>query len=110
MVVVKFAGVDSFEAAQALRRCEIQISRDQALPLPQDRYYIFDLLGASVRTDEGTFVGRLVDVITTAANDVYVVKNPAGRELLIPAVRQVVLTIDVDAAEIIVRPPPGLFD
>ena len=84
--------------------------REEAVPLPPGRYYIFELMGARVVTVDGTTLGILKDVLTTAANDVYVVEGEGGREILIPAVPHVVLSIDVQQGEIVVDPPLGLLE
>lgn len=110
LFLLKLQGVDRREDAERLRRAEVQVPRAEAVPLPPGMYYVFDLVGARVVTVDGQELGLLKDVLTTAANDVYVVEDGAGREVLIPAVSHVVLSIDVDRGEIIVDPPLGLLE
>ncbi len=110
LFLLRLEGVDCREDAETLRGAEIQVPRADVVPLPPGVYYVFELVGARVITPEGAFLGRLEDVLTTAANDVYVVKDDGGREILIPAVKHVVRSIDVERGEIVVDPPPGLLE
>lgn len=105
---MKLSGVDDRDAAEALRGAELQVRREEAMPLPEGRYYVFELIGCRVEEVDGTEIGRLVDVITTAANDVYVVQSSERGEILIPAVRQVVRSVLPDEGRIVVDLPPGL--
>lgn len=108
LFVMKLSGVDDRDAAEALRGAELQVRREEAMPLPEGRYYVFELIGCRVEEVDGTEIGRLVDVITTAANDVYVVQSSERGEILIPAVRQVVRSVLPDEGRIVVDLPPGL--
>lgn len=110
LFLLKLAGIDRREEAEGLRRAEVQVPRAEAAPLPPGRHYIFDLIGLPVVTVNGEELGKLKEVLTTAANDVYVVEDQRGREILIPAVRHVVLSIDVERGEIVVDPPLGLLE
>ncbi len=108
MYVLKLAGVDDRDAAEALRRKEVRVAREDAVPLPEGSYYVFELVGATVYTSDGDVLGTLVDVITTGANDVYEVRDERGKEVLIPALRDVVRRIDPESGTIVVDLPPGL--
>lgn len=110
LFLLKLEGIGNRDQAERLRKCEVQVPREEAVPLPPGRYYIFELMGARVVTVDGTTLGILKDVLTTAANDVYVVEGEGGREILIPAVPHVVLSIDVQQGEIVVDPPLGLLE
>jgi len=110
LFLLKLEGVDSRDEADRWRGADVQVPRSEAVPLPPGRYYVFELVGARVVTKEGALLGRLRDVITTAANDVYVVSGEDGREILIPAVKHVVLSIDVGEGVVVVDPPPGLLE
>lgn len=109
LYLLKLVGVDDRGAAEAMRRIELQVARDEAMPLPEGSYYIFDLIGIAVRTVEGESLGELRDVLQTGANDVYVVRDPRGKELLIPALKDVVKRVDLDERLMIVEPLPGLL-
>lgn len=110
LFLLKLDGIDRREDAESLRGAELQVPRREVVPLPPGAYYVFELVGARVMTREGRLLGRLADVLTTTANDVYVVEGQRGREILIPAVKHVVLSIDVKRGEIVVDPPPGLLE
>lgn len=108
--VLKFAGVDDMDAALELKNSLLLVTRDELTPLPEGSYYIFDLVGLEVRTVDGRPLGAIADVIQTGANDVYVVENPGRKQLLIPALKQVVRQIDLAAGNMVVELPPGLED
>ena len=105
-VLVKLAGIDTVEAASALRDQVVSIDRADA-QLPQGSIFIADLLGLPVYDGE-TPIGRLTDVMSTPANDVYVVKGEDGQEHLIPAVPEFVLERNVDEGYIRVRLIEGM--
>ncbi|NLW16871.1 MAG: 16S rRNA processing protein RimM [Firmicutes bacterium] len=107
---IKLEGIETREQAQALVGGELQIPKHKILPLPEGQYYIFQILGLQVETEEGEVLGRVTDVLQPGANDVYVVQDETGRELLVPAIKQVVLDIDLAKQRMLVRPLPGLFD
>ena len=110
MVLMKFAGVDTPEAADALRNAVLYMYRSD-VELDEDTHFIQDLLGMSVRdADTGAEYGKLTDVLQTGANDVYEVTAPDGRKLLVPVIPQVVLAVDDSADIITIRPLEGLFD
>jgi 16S rRNA processing protein RimM len=104
-VVMKFAGVDTVEAAEALRGATIEIAAADAVPLPPGQFYVFQIVGLRARTPAGETLGEVVDVLRTGSNDVYVVRGPDGAETLVPAVEGVVESIDLAAGEVVIRPP-----
>ncbi len=110
MVLVNFKGVETPEQAEALRGTVLYMNRDE-VALDEDTYFIQDLLGAAViDADDGREYGRLTDILQTGANDVYTVKTPQGKELLVPVIPDVVLEINPDEERIVIRPLKGLFD
>ena len=109
MVLLKLAGVDTPEAAQALRGRVLWLDREEDT-LADGQYYIQDLIGLSVEdADTGETYGRLCDVTETGANDVYHVAFPDGSVQLVPAIPQVIAAIDVDDGKMLIRPLEGLF-
>ena len=80
------------------------------LKIRQVKFFITDLIGLNVVTDEGETLGTLTDVMETGANDVYCVKTPEGKELLLPAIRDCILDVDLDKEEMLVHVLPGLLD
>ena len=109
LVILKLEGVEEPNAANALRGGVIVVDRKNALPLDEDEYYIPDLIGMSVTTDEGLNLGILTDVLVTGANDVYVVKLPSGKEVLIPAIKHCIIQVDVEAKKMLVHLLEGLM-
>ena len=85
-------------------------SRDQAVELSEDENFIADLIGLSVRTDEGCALGTVTDVIQTGANDVYCVSGEDGKEILLPAIKDCILKVDLEKQEMLVHVLPGLLD
>jgi 16S rRNA processing protein RimM len=106
--LLKLEGFESREQADALRGLEVAIRADEATPLGPGEFYVHQVIGLQVYTDEGKRLGRVVEILETGANDVYVVHGPTG-EILIPAIRDVVLDIDTAAGRILVRPLEGMI-
>lgn len=106
---VKLRGIDSIEAAETLRDAVLWLPRSEAPALPPGHLYVDDVLGLRAVTTDGHELGEVVDVMTNAANDVYVVRGPAG-EVLIPAIRDVVVELDPAAGLLRVEPMPGLLE
>lgn len=109
-VILRFREVKDMNAAIELRNALIQIDQSELVSLPEGHYYIFQLLGLKVFSAEGDYIGELVDVIKTGSNDVYSVRNPAGLELLVPALKSVVREIDLKNQRLVIAPPAGLWD
>ena len=106
---MKLAGVDGPQEAEALRGMEVAVERARLPETQGDEYYWHDLMGLEVVTLQGEEVGSVAAILETGANDVFVVKGRRG-EVLIPAVAQVVVSVDLDAGVMVVDPPPGLLE
>ena len=109
MVSIKFKGIDKVEQAEVLRNSYLTVSRDSVEKLEEGRYYIVDLLGLEVYTDEQILLGTLEDIFNTGSNDIYVVKNKQGKQILLPAIQDVIKQIDIENKKIIVHLLPGLI-
>ncbi|MDO5135065.1 MAG: ribosome maturation factor RimM [Eubacteriales bacterium] len=96
LVILKFQGIDNINQIEMYKGKELWIPREEAQELGQDEYYIGDLMGMEVRLEDGQRFGVLKDVLETGANDVYVVETPEGREVLLPAIRECILEVDVE--------------
>jgi 16S rRNA processing protein RimM len=107
-VVLKLKGIDTEEAANKLRNFYMKVDRKAAVRLPKDSYFICDLIDLEVYDKDGLHLGVLKDVIQTGSNDVYVVKT-AGKDILIPALKEVVKSIDLEGRRITVELPEGLI-
>lgn len=104
-------GIDSRQAAEALRGMLLVVPREEAIKLPEGQYYLFELVGLSVYTEEGEYLGRIREVLQPGANDVYVVESgTGGKDILLPAIRDVVQDVDIDRGQMTVRILPGLLE
>lgn len=104
VAILSLADVNSRELAEELRGLPVRIALDQAAPLPEDEYFYFQLIGLPVYDEAGTLLGNLAEILETGANDVYVIRGGPGGELLLPAIKSVVLRIDLEQGRIVVRP------
>ncbi len=107
MVILKFKGMDNINEVLRLKGKPLYVPRDKAVPCKKGEYYIADLLGMEV-FEEGSRIGVVDDVLQTGANDVYVVKEDSGRELLLPAIRDCILEIHVEENRMDVHVLEGL--
>ncbi|MTK08736.1 MAG: 16S rRNA processing protein RimM [Hungatella sp.] len=110
MVILKFKGYDSIEEIEKYKGKDLLITRDLAVKLGPDENFIIDLIGLSVVKDDGEELGTLTDVIKTGANDVYEVKMTDGREVLLPAIKECVLNVDLEKKVVTVHMMDGLLD
>lgn len=110
MVILKLKGIDKIEQAELLKNSYLKIDRNDEEPLEKGTYYIVDLLGLSVYTDENILLGTLDDIYNTGSNDIYVVKDELGKQTLLPAIQDVIKQIDMENKKIIVHIIKGLLD
>lgn len=108
MVILSFNGMDDRNAIEKYKQCDLLIDREDAMELGEDEYFICDLIGLDIIDEDGTKIGVLKDVMTSAANDVYVVEKTDGEELLIPAIRDCILDTSLEEGYIRVHLLPGL--
>jgi len=108
-VLLNLQDINTRNDAEILRDCYIEIPRQECLPLPEGRYYYFELVGFSVVSSQGMVVGELENIYSYPANDVYVVKNNK-KEILIPAVDEFIENIDYEAGIITINSIDGLLD
>lgn len=106
--LLKLEGVESISDAETLRNSLVQVRRQEAVALPENEFYIHDLLGCEVVTAEGRTLGTLTSVLRGGANDIYVVGSGKS-EILLPAIKDVVRKVDMAARRILVTPTPGLL-
>jgi 16S rRNA processing protein RimM len=106
--IVRLVGVEDPDAAAALRGEYLYVAADEAARPRRGEYFLHEIEGLVVQTEDGRELGRVEEVLRTGANDVYVVRGPLG-ELLIPAIEDVVRSIDTAAGRVVVRPLPGLL-
>lgn len=109
MVLIKLKGIDTVEEAEKLRDGYLQVDRKDEEPLEEGTYYIVDMIGLEVYTDDGNILGKLEDIYNTGSNDIYVVKNEQGKQILLPAISEVIQKIDMENKKIIVHLIEGLI-
>ncbi len=101
-VILKIEGIDSIEEAVKYKDKYLDVSREDAVKLEKDSYFIADIIGCNVVDENGVEYGKIADVIKTGSNDVYWIKD--GKELLIPALKDIVTNMDVENKKIIIKP------
>lgn len=109
-VILKFKGLDNINDIEKYRQKSLYVTRKNAVRLQRDEYFIADLIGLKVQDEDGTELGTLKDVIETGANDVYEVEMADGRSLLLPAIKQCILNVDVENGMMQVHVLEGLLD
>lgn len=107
-VIVKFRGIDNINDIEMYKGKSLLVPREDAVRLEKDEYYIADLLGMDVFTEDGHF-GVLKDVMETGANEVYIIGSDAHGEVLVPAIRQCILDVDVEERKMMIRLMDGLI-
>ena len=117
-VLLKLEGIDSIEEAEKLRNFYIKIEKESQeelgedtvqIRIPVDTYYIIDLIGLDVYSEKNEYLGKIEDVFPTGSNDVYVVKDNLGKQILIPAIADVVKEVDLKNKKMIINLIPGLI-
>ncbi len=107
-VLLKVKGIEDLTEAEKYKGLFLKIDRKNAKKLPKDTYFIADILGLEVYTDEGELLGKVDDIFPTGANDVYVVKNELGKQILLPSIPEVLKEIDLEKGKVIVHLIEGL--
>lgn len=107
--ILKFKGYDSINDIEKYKNAKLYVTRDKAVKLKKDEYFIADLIGLDVVTDEGEPFGKMKDVLATGANDVYVVEREDGTEVLLPAIKDCVKDINMEQGQITVHIMDGLL-
>lgn len=108
-VILKFKNYDSINDMEKYKRARLLVPREKAVKLKKDEYFVADLIGMKVITEDGEHFGTLKNVLQTGANDVYVVETEEGKEVLLPAIKECVLKIDMEEAVITVHIMDGLL-
>ena len=109
MVLIKFKGIENPEAANLIRNCYLFVNREDEETLEEGRYYIVDMLGLEVYTDEEKLLGNLEVIFNTGSNDIYVVRDELGKQILLPAIKEVIKKVDIENKKMIVHLLPGLI-
>ena len=107
-IILKFKGIDTMNDAENIRNSILKIQRTKK-KLPQNTYYITDLIGVDVYTDEDKLLGKVKDIYNTGANDIYIVETSNNKEILLPAIKEVIKKVDIENKKIIVHILKGLI-
>lgn len=110
LVIVKFKHFDNINDIEQYKKCNLYVTRENAVELDEDEYFVADLIGLTAKSDEGEILGTLTDVLTTGANDVYVIKTPQNDELLVPAIHDCVQEVNIEGGYVTLHLLPGLRD
>lgn len=103
MVLLKLKGIDRIEEAEKLRNAFLEVDRENAIDLEEGEYFIADLIGLQVITDEGEQLGKIEDIYNTGSSDIYVVKDKLGKQILLPAIEEVIKEISIEENKITVH-------
>jgi 16S rRNA processing protein RimM len=109
-VIVKFKGISDRDSAEKLKNTYIYVDRENAVKLPENSYFICDLIDMEVQDENGGVLGTIKDVIKTGSNDVYIVKSENNKEILVPALRSVVKSVSLEDRRMVVSLPEGLIE
>lgn len=108
-VLLKLKGINDINEAEKYKGCYIKLPREKAKKLPENTYFIADLIGIDVFTDNGELLGKVDDIYNSGSADIYVIKNELGKQILLPGIKEVIKEIDVDNEKIIVHLIDGLI-
>ena len=107
-VILKFRGIDNINDIEKYKGKSLLVDREHAVKLKKDEYFIADMIGMDVFTEEGELFGALKDVMETGANDVYIIEMTDGKEVLVPAIKQCILDVDIENRKIVIHLLEGL--
>ncbi len=108
-VVLKFKNIESIEEAKIIVGSFLEVERKNAVKLPKNTYFIFEIIGLEVYTENNIFLGKVENVISTGSNDVYIVKGKNKKELFIPSIREVVKNVNLEKKRIKIKMVDGLI-
>lgn len=109
-VLIKFQDINSIQEVKAIIGSEIAVLKEECIKLPQDSYYIFDLIGLQVVLSHGEFIGTVEDIELNSAQDLLIVKSLHGNEVMVPFVKELIPKVSLTDKKIVVNNIPGLFD
>lgn len=109
-VILKFKGIDNINDIEKYKRCSLYVTREHAVPLEENEYFIADMIGLTVYLEDGNVFGTLKDVIETGANDVYVIESREHGEVLVPAIKECICNVDIEKGQMVIHLMDGLID
>ena len=107
-VILKFRGIDNINDIEKYKGKRLLVAREHAVKLKKDEYFIADMIGMDVFTEDGELFGALKDVMETGANDVYIIEMSDGKEVLVPAIKQCILDVDIENRKMVIHLLEGL--
>lgn len=110
LVILKFKGIDTINDIEKYKGKDLLVTREDAIPLDENEYFIYDIIDADVVDENGAKIGILKEVLTTGANDVYVVETENQKEILLPVIDECILEIDIEEKKVVAKILPGLVD
>lgn len=111
IVIVKFKEYNNINDVEMFRKCDLFVTRENAVPLEEGEYFICDIIGAQVKNEEdGKVIGKVKDVLETGANLVFSIESNEGKELLFPSIPECIKKVDVEKMEVIAHVMPGLME
>jgi len=110
MVLLTFKGYEDINLIEKYKKCSLCVTRENAAPLDEGQYYIADLIGLEARLEDGSVLGKVKDVLTSAANDVYIIEMANRKEVLVPAIRQCVKEVQVAQGYLVVHLLDGMME
>ncbi|MGN1168138.1 MAG: ribosome maturation factor RimM [Lachnospiraceae bacterium] len=108
-VILKFKGIDNINDIEKYRKCPLLVVRQDAVELDDDEYFIADMIGMEVLTEDGRVFGTLKDVMETGANDVYIIDSDEHGEVLVPAIKECILDVDIEEKKMKIHLMDGLI-
>lgn len=109
-VFLKLFGINNREDSESLRGCDLLIEKENLVKLLPNEYFVHDLIGCQIVTEDEIILGEVIDISQISSNDIYVVKDGKGNELLIPAIREVIKQVDIANKRIVIHLLEGLLD
>jgi 16S rRNA processing protein RimM len=110
IVILKFKEFNDINEVEGFRKCDLMVTRENALPLEDGSYYLCDVIGASVQKEDGSLIGEVTDVLETGANNVFVIQTTEGKEVLFPVIPQCIKKVDTEAGVVTAHVMAGLMD
>lgn len=108
--LVQFKGYENINLVEPFKGCELKIREEQLTDLNEDEYYYYEIIGCEVFTTDDKKLGQIKEILSPGANDVWVVKQNQGKDILIPYIEDIVKEIDIDEGKIVIEPMEGLLD
>lgn len=108
--LIRFEGHGNINDIEHLKGAQLKITEDQLTDLDEDEFYYHEIIGCDVYTNDGKKLGTITEILSPGANDVWVIKQPKGKDVLIPYISEVVIEVDIYSQKVLIEPMEGLLD